>query len=257
MSNTIPPVVRRASMAASILYQLAKEKLGDAAIHYLQFPRNIETLISHTFYLPIRSIPHLTLYAAGQYLCIQSNGQDKDRQLYGLLHIGPPAITIFVEEQLSPRVRNYVIAHELGHYIHDIFMVQRLWSSSLQAQKAAISQAFTWQSYDPLLDLEVFVKGLPERPRTITMRGQAMRQETRTRELFANAIAIELLAPWHEAVTLFYSLRANEWKKRLHEEYGVPSKIVSSYYEDVQRCLTPEPDLFGQLFTSPHPRDVV
>ena len=248
MSNTIPPIVRRAIMASRVLYQLVEEKFGDAATLYLRFPRDIKTLVSDTFYLPIRSIRHLTLHSAGQYHCIREARLGKDRRLHGLLHVGPPATTIFLEEQLSPRERNYIIAHELGHYIHDVFMVQQLWQSSLQEQKGAIVRAFSWQSSDPFLELQAFVKGLPARPRTITTRGEAMHQETHTRELFANAIAIELLAPWREASALFRRHQKSDFKEILREEYGVPFKIVSSYYKDLQRVLVPEPDFFEQFF---------
>lgn len=248
MSNSVPPIIRRAIMASNVLYQLAEEKLGATAAHYLRYPRNIEALVSDTFYLPIRSMAHLTLHSAGQYLCIRGAGQGKDHQLQGLLHVGPPATTIFVEEQLSPRERNYIIAHELGHYIHDVFMVQQLWLSSLQDQKAAITQAFSWQSIEPFLELQAFVKGLPARPRTITTRGEAMHQETRARELFANAIAVELLAPWYEASILFRRHKKSTCEKLLRETYGVPSKIALSYYKDLQRALVPVPDFFEQFF---------
>ncbi len=257
MSNTISPSVHRAILASRAFYQLVEERLGNAATHYLRFPRNVERLVSDTFYLPIRSMPHLTLHSAGQYLCIRGAGQGKDRQLYGLLHVGPPAITIFVEERLSPRERNYIIAHELGHYIHDVFMVQRLWLSSLQEQKTAIIQAFSWQNTDPFLELQAFVKGLPERPHTITMRGEAMRQETHARELFANAIAIELLAPWQEATQLFQQHQESECKKLLHEVYGVPSKLVLPYYQELQRVLIPEADFFEQFFSSLRPKGIL
>lgn len=257
MNNSLPPIVHRAIMASRVLYQLAEEKLGNAVIHYLRFPRDIERLVSDTFYLPIRSVSHLTLHTAGQYLCIRGAGEGKDRQLYGLLHVGPPATTIFVEEHLPPRMRNYIIAHELGHYLYDIFTIQQLWLHSLQEQKVAISQAFSWQSNDSFLELQAFVKGLPERPHTITMRGGAMRQETRTRELLANAIAVELLAPWQEAVALFQRHRKKECKKMLRETYGIPSRIVSPYYENLQRALVAEPDFFEQFFASMAPKDAL
>lgn len=257
MSTVIPPIVRRAIMASNILYRLASEKLGDAATLYLRFPRDIETLVSDALYIPIRSVSGLTLHAAGRYLCIRSAEQGEDRRLYGLLHVGPPATTIFIEEQLSPHMRNYIIAHELGHYIHDIFMVQQLWASSLQEQTAAIERAFSWQSPDPFLELQAFVKGLPGRPRTITTRGEAMRQETRTRELFANAIAIELLVPWQEASELFRLHQKSTCTTLLRKTYGVPSKIASYYYEDLQRALVPEPDFFEQLFAPLQKKDVL
>ena len=127
-------------------------------------------------------------------------------------------------------------------------MAQRLWLSSLQERKEAIKQAFSWQAFDPLLELQAFIKGLPDRPRTVTKRGVAVRQETYERELFANAIALELLAPWQEAAALFQKHSKSEFVERIRMDYGVPFLIANYYYRDVRHVLLPQQDLFDHVF---------
>jgi hypothetical protein len=246
--TSLPFVVRRAVAVADVFYKIVKEKFGEQSQLYLRFPRNIETLVSYTLELPVISRPNLTLHSAGTYLCIRRAEREKDRPLQGLLHVGPPATMILVEERLSQPARNYIIAHELGHYVHDIFMVQQLWLSSLREQRKAIIQAFSWEDYDPWLELQAMLKGLPDRPSAITKRGEGMSQAARSRENFANAFALELLAPWKEAAKLFQQLPRTEVTRRLRAHYGVPARIAEDYYIDLRRTLLPQQDLFDQLF---------
>jgi hypothetical protein len=240
--------IGRAMAVANIFYKIVEEKFGEKSYQYLRFPRDIEMIVSDSLELPIITQPNLTLHSASLYLCIRRAQQAEDRSLQGLLHVGPPANMILVEEHLSPCIKNYVIAHEIGHYVHDIFMVKQLWLGNLHKQKRAIIAAFSWQKYDPWLELQALLKSLPDRPRPITKRGKGMLQETREREIFANAVALELLAPWHEASTLFRHSPRHEVIKRLREQYGVPARIAEGYYRDLQRTLSPQPDLFDQLF---------
>ncbi|MHB8595787.1 MAG: ImmA/IrrE family metallo-endopeptidase [Ktedonobacteraceae bacterium] len=243
------PVIEQAIKAVEVIYNLVEEKLGkEQTVHLLSFPRNIETLVLFGLELPVVKQHHLTLHSAGKYLCIRRAEHEHDRPLQGLLHVGLPAAVIFVEATLSPRTKNYIIAHELGHYIYDIFMVRRLWHSSLREQEAAIVQAFSWQTSDPWLELQVLLKGLPERPHSITQRGEGMLVATRKRELVANAIALELLAPWKEASQLFGRYRQAECVIHLREDYGVPFRVAENYYTDLQHVLTPQTDLFDQVF---------
>ncbi len=249
MTKTAPPsIVQRAIAVADVFYKIVEEKFGEQSQHYLHFPRDIAKLVSYSLDLPIIARPNLTLHSAGAYLCIRRAEQEKERQLQGLLHVGPPATMILVEEHLSERERNYIIAHELGHYIHDIFMVQQLWLSSLQKQEKAILQAFSWQDFDPWLELQALLKGLPDRPRAIMKRGAGMHHTTRPREMFANAIALELLAPWQEATLLFQKYPRCEVARRLRADYGVPALAAEDYSSDLRHALWPQQDLFGRLF---------
>ena len=68
-----------------------------------------------------------------------------------MLHIGPPCNIIFVRDKLSPQTHNYVLAHELGHFLADVFRVQQLWLKSLPEQKNAIERAFAWRECEARL----------------------------------------------------------------------------------------------------------
>lgn len=247
-STSLPSTVKRAMKVADVFYKIVEEKIGEQSQRYLHFPRDIEKLVSYSLDLPIRYIPNLTLHSAGTYLCIRRAEREQDRSLQGLLHVGPPATMILIEEYLSEHAKNYIIAHELGHYVHDIFMIQQLWLRSLQEQSKAILQAFSWQDFDPWLELQAMLKGLPDRPRAITKRGAGIHHSTRTREMFANAIALELLAPWQEAALLFQSYPRSEVNRRLQVDYGVPTLVAAGYYSALRYTLLPQQDLFGRLF---------
>jgi len=82
----------------------------------LKFPRDIEQLILYGLEVPIVRRPNLTLYRASQYLCVLRGESPKerdnipDRELYGLLHVGPPCNIIFIRGDLPDHIRNYVLA---------------------------------------------------------------------------------------------------------------------------------------------------
>jgi hypothetical protein len=127
-------------------------------------------------------------------------------------------------------------------------LVQQLWLRSFPEQHNAILQAFTWQSIDPWLELGVFLKKLPQRPQTITARGQDILYATKPRELFANAIALELLAPWQQATALFKRYSQSEVIQQLIQQYALPKSVAYRYYNDLAHVLVPQSDLFDRLF---------
>lgn len=247
-----PLWIKRAMSATHVFYEIVLEKLGEEAQEYLHFPRNIEALILYSLEIPVKPISELTLHAAAEYLCIlgsqPSQEPTEDRPLWGLLNVGPPANMILIEERLSPLQRRYTIAHELGHYLYDIFTIRQLWLRSLSEQKEAVIQAFSWHEMDLWLELCAMLKRLPQRPRTITGRGQAMLQETKMREQVANAIALELLAPWEKMTIIFPQLSRSEMLSLLSVQFGIPAHIASAYYDDLHHALKPAPDLFDRLF---------
>ena len=247
-------VIEHVLSATEIFYKIVAEKLGMLAQEYLRFPRQIEDLVSFSFALPIISLPQLSLHSKAEYLCILRGDPElppqntANRELLGLLHVGPPANVIFIKQGLSPQVRNYVIAHELGHYLYDIFITRRLWLNSLPEQAEVIMQAFSWQEVNPWLELYAMLKGLPQRPRTITGRGQNILYATKARELFADTIARELLAPWEQVSELFMQHTRSEVLTHLCEHYGVPVRIAQAYYDELRHTLIPPQDLFDRLF---------
>jgi hypothetical protein len=252
------PHMQRAFSMIIALDNLLAER-PEAEIHVL--PRNVERIITYGLEIPIKKLFPLTIREAFRYLCIlcgeaQSPVSSKaDRKLYGLLHVGPPCNIIFVRDKLSPQVHNYVLAHELGHFLADVFRVQQLWLKSLTEQKEAIERAFAWRECDARLELYAFIKGLPPRPKEIMNRGQAISPETVEREIQADLFARELIAPWDAVSPLQQSCGRAEFVTRLYEEFELPRRIADSYFEDLQHYLAPQPNaiegLFSTLMASP------
>jgi hypothetical protein len=220
------------------------------------FPRNVERIITYGLEIPIKRMLPLTIRAAFRYLCVLG-GEARSpvisvavRQLYGLLHIGPPCNIIFIRDHLSPQAHNYVLAHELGHFLADVFRVQQLWRKSLPEQREAIERAFAWRECDARLELYAFIKGLPPRPKEIMNRGQAISPETVEREIQADLFARELIAPWDVVSPLCQSNDQSQFVTRLYEEFQLPRRIAGSYFDDLRHYLAPQPNAIEGLFSS-------
>ena len=247
------PQMQRVFSIIAALYNLLAER-PEAEINAL--PRNVERIITYGLEIPIKRMFPLTIREAFRYLCILC-GKDEtplipitDRKLYGLLHIGSPCNIIFVSDKLSPQAHNYVLAHELGHFLADVFRVQQLWLKSLPEQKEAIERAFAWRECDARLELYAFIKGLPPRPKEIMNRGQGISPETVEREIQADLFARELIAPWDVVSPLLQSSDRAEFVTRLYEKFGLPRRIADSYFEDLQRYLAPQPSAIEKLFST-------
>lgn len=190
-----PQMQRVFSMMAALSDLLAER----SEVEINAFPRQIEQIIAYGLEIPIKRMSSLTVREAFRYLCLLRGGVESpiaamaDRQLYGLLHIGPPCNIIFVRDKLSIQVHNYVLAHELGHFLADVYRIRELWLKSLPEQREAIDQAFAWRDCDTRLELYAYLKGLPSRPQPITDRGQMMHTETIEREIQADLFARELI----------------------------------------------------------------
>lgn len=228
---------------------LAEKAMAQANL----FPRDIERIIVYGLEIPVIKMTDLTIDTAARYLCalqgkLISASEIANRKLYGLLHVGPPCNIIFVLEGLPRHIRNYVLAHELGHFLIDVFSVRQLWLKTLPEQKDAIERAFMWQEYDACLDLQSLIKGLPSRPRVITARGKQIAPETSEREIQADLFAREFMAPWNIVSPLFESNSKEGFIKLLLEQFGLPKRVASYYYYDLQQCLKPQPDVIERLF---------
>jgi hypothetical protein len=227
--------------------QAGKEHLLDG------FPRDIENLLLYAFEIPVIPIANLTLHQAERYLCALRGDElllhrGPDRPLLGLLHVGPPVNLIFIREGLLFHIANYVLAHELAHFMSDVFLVQDLWSRTLPEQVEAIRSAFNWQNLDPLLELQAAVKGLPDRPRAIVARGKSTMRETSEREIQADLVAREILAPWEQAIILYRQGDQQQVVPLYREKFSLPLRIAFYYHRDIRYCLTPPPDTVDRLF---------
>lgn len=218
-----------------------------------QFPRDLESLVLYQLEIPLIRLHELSLATAHEYLCLLSgcdfsNSRSNDRPLLGLLNIGPPVTTIFLRSDLSPEMANYVLAHELAHFIGDVLTIKELWLKTLSDQASAIEQVFEWQKNDPWLELQALVKGLPPRPRAITARGTHLVSETPEREIQADLSAREIMAPWDLVAPLLTGKKQDAGVRLLREQFGLPPRVATGYHEDVQYCQNPPQDAIDRLF---------
>lgn len=247
------PRMRRAFAVAETFCSIAANKLGTSFDPH-HFPRDMASLISDGLELPILVRPELTPRSADHYLCLlrgettSSSEEVDNRALYGLLHVGPPTNLILLRGGLSLRITNYVLAHEVGHFLADVFAVRQLWLQILSHQMEAVERAFCWQETDAWLELHALIKGLPPRPATITGRGKATRRETSESETRADLIARELLAPWNHVAPLIPTNESDKVIAILHEQFGLPLTVAMDYENDLRRCLQPPPDTLDRLF---------
>ena len=248
------PQMQRVFSMVAVLRDLLADR-PESGIQVL--PRDVERLITYGLEIPIKRMLPLTIRGAFRYLCILDGKRFRglatsvaDRPLYGLLHIGPPCNLIFIRDGLSPQVHNYVLAHELGHFLADVFRVQQLWLRSLPEQKEAIERAFAWRECDARLELYALIKGLPPRPKPILSRGQAISPETVEREIQADLFARELIAPWEVVAPLMQSHDRAQLVTLLYEEFRLPRRIAEDYIEDLRRYLAPQPNAIAMLFST-------
>jgi hypothetical protein len=245
--------MQRAAAVAETFWSLVSARLGDAFDPH-HFPRDLQTFVSEALELPVITRPALTLHSADHYLCLLQrepetpDHDEPDRLLDGLLHVGPPCSLILLREGLSEPRRNYVLAHELGHFLADVFTIKSLWLQTLSEQAEAIDQAFSWQATDAWLDLRALLKGLPARPVTITVRGKQLHADTSHREILADLVARELMAPWAVVAPLVEPNDSTTAISLLHERFGLPRRIAAWYESDLRACLTPLSDTLARLF---------
>lgn len=220
-----------------------------------RFPRDVAALASYSLDIPIVRLPQLSTHSAHQFFCAL-RGIDQphtdiatpNRLLDGLLHIGPPSNLILIREEISILSANYIIAHEIGHFFADVFMVQQRWMQSLPERVDQIKRFFSWQHKDDWLELQALIKGLPARPRQIMGRGRAELPETTPRERQADLIARELLAPWHIVAPLFLYTETGDFLTPLRQQFGLPRWVAQDYLDNLRAALSPRPDAIDRLF---------
>ncbi|GCF11395.1 hypothetical protein [Dictyobacter arantiisoli] len=219
------------------------------------FPRDIATLAAFGLDIPIISQPNLSVRNAQKFFCAlegkkvpEGESLVQDRRLYGLLHIGPPSNLILFDSNIPSDLANYVIAHEIGHFVADVMIVQQHWLHSFSMHPLAIKKFFSWQCHDEWLEVQGLLKGLPERPHHIMERGRNELSETGRREWLADLIARELLSPWQIIAPHFRQHGPQNFCSLLQKHYGLPYWVAEEYVDVLQQTFFPRHDLVSRLF---------
>ena|GEM_PF-2880410 len=218
------------------------------------FPRDIERIITFALQVPVLKQRQLTISTVTQFLCaIRGNPIEilpsADRKLHGLLYVGPPCSLIFINATLPAHIQAYIMAHELGHLLADVFLVQELWLKSLPQREEAVRKYFVWENVDsdPWLELRAFLKGLPLRPRTIVGRDTAFIPETTEREIIADLFARELLTPWSKLEPVYRANNKRTFSEIARSGFHLPLRVAANYYDDFDLSLGRKPDIFDRL----------
>jgi hypothetical protein len=245
--------LKRAILIAE-LFTDALVGMNISSLHLDQFPRDIRRLVRDGLEIPVRTVPELTLHKAYQRMARYGNHEtilkqnSPDRHLYGFLNVGSPLTIVFVEQTLSIQTQNFVIAHELGHYLADVYVLQQRWLEALPGKAGNVRKMFSWNSEINDLSLHALIKGLPERPSQIIERGDKMHVETGDREVMADLIGRELIAPWDMVYPLYLENDKHEFMKFMSNSFGLPQNIAARYFSDCENERSPSTDFLDRLF---------
>ncbi len=245
------PLLIKAIDTANTLLEILKDK--DIETDF--FPRNMVRFAIDGMEIPVVYRSTLSINKARKYVCLlhgsnfEADLEDTDRELYGLLHIGPPSNLILIRAGLPQHIVNFIIAHELGHFLADIFWVSHLWQKALPEQRLEIINAFAWKNFDPKLELRALIKGLPQRPYEIAGHNQENLEVIIDREILADLIARELIAPWRYAVGYYRNQPPIVFARELHTAFGLPLKIAHGYHDDIRQSVSPRRDFVDKLFS--------
>lgn len=254
MQFPIPAFLAHAAWIARAIESVMSQE-PEGVLLLQRFPRDIAALASSSLDIPIIRQPRLSTHSAQEFFCAlrgsdqpNSNMTAPGRLLDGLLHIGPPSNIILIREEISLLLANYVVAHEISHFFADVFMVQQRWMQSLPERVDEIKRIFLWQHKDDWLELQALIKGLPSRPRQIMSRGRAELPETAARELQADLIARELLAPWQMVSPLFAQNATGDFLTLLRQQFGLPRWVAQDYLDNLRVAFSSHPDAVDRLF---------
>lgn len=267
VSLTDPPApIRGAIAVAATIGDLLQDE-PQALAAYCHFPRDMAFIATYGLGLPILARPALRLRDSLDYLRLLGAvvGDDEyslpDRRLFGLLHVGPPMNLILLDAALPARSVSWVLAHELSHFLSDIWRIRSIWERRFTGRADAVRRAFAWHERDDRLDLHAALAGLPSRPATALARCGTRMGEVAQRESNADLIARELLAPWADAAKLAGDLITAGAVGRNHDEpldeplvdalgttFGLLLRSARHYAWDLRRVALPRPNPIMRLF---------
>lgn len=247
----IPPdPIRRAQRCLTSLWQTLAHRPILRTQFEAEFPRPIVTLFLEGFEIPVIPMAPLTHRLASSYLTPHSTPNPSfmdNTPLWGLLHIGYPYAVVFLSKRLTPAQQRYVLAHEVGHCTADILRIAQQWD--LSASKATdLLRTFFFGLNTPSESdaLYAALRSLPSHPASMLNSNAYVE-----REIMADLIARELLAPWETVVPLAQRLDSDSLYTQLTIRFQLPPRYALGYIRDLQLAVSPPQDVISTLFDSP------
>lgn len=184
------------------------------------FPRTFRRA-SRAFPLTEVALPGLTLFAARDWLgrrAIRVRVPDRDRPLRGCLVSQFGAGIVFVDAADDPAEGRFTRAHELAHFLRDVWQVRRRVAAKLGAGALAVLDGRRGPT--PGERLGALLTHVPAGPLIHLLgRGPDETPEGRAAEAAADRLAFELLAPAAEVGS----------RAELVERFGLPPGKADEY----------------------------
>jgi Zn-dependent peptidase ImmA (M78 family) len=235
-------------------YDLARG-FWDAVGEEEGFPRELEDAIESAYPLTVKRLARLTLGSLREWL--ESLGipvnSSPDRPLCGFLAANRGSAILFVDANDAPDEQRYSLAHELAHFLRDVWRPRQRIGRVLGEAGKSVSDGCRPASQDERLaaalegiDLAVHVHLLPRdadgRPATAVI---ADAEES------ADVLAFELLAPATHLAGRAVSWSTKELVNHLCIDYGMPRREAARYAERL-RPPAPRPDAWLEALRASH-----
>jgi hypothetical protein len=205
-------------------------ELADAfwrAVRPEQFPRTFAN-VSLGFHVTVHECPGLSLGAVRGWLARREMNvtiPGPDRRLRGCLVAHGWDGFVFVEADDPPAERRFTLAHELAHYLRDVWHPRRRAVAKLGPRIVDVLDGRRPATTDERL--RVVLRGLPVGPVVHLLgRGADESPEVRAAEAAADRLAFELLAP-AEALGVWGD--RSELIDRLVGTFGLPPAPAGRY----------------------------
>lgn len=213
-----------------------------------EFPRELEQSIELAFPLSVKRFPRLTIGCVRDWLEPLGILVDAfpDRQLCGCLAASRGSAILFIDASDGPAEQHYTLAHELAHFLRDVWRPRQRLVRVLGDAGSAIADGRRATPDERLaavlegVELDVHVHLLAR-----DAEGRAATAEIGDAEESADVLAFELLAPAAHLTSRAEFWSDEELFDHLVSDYGFPRTEARRYALRL-RPPAPRPDAWIQ-----------
>lgn len=209
------------------------------------FPRNLELPI-HYAKPSVAVVPMEQLRPDAICVWLAAHGHDvrvvtKDRWVDGCLYATKGVVFLFFEARLTADHRRVVIGHEFGHYLADYEDPRRRTVRRLDRSLLSVFDGERLATEQEILSATLAdVSAEPHVHFMDRSEDGTFEEPISHVERTANALALELLAPWRVVVRVMQSSSRGlgavaDWQECLERHFGLPHSWAGYYAQELWR----------------------